>query len=300
MLRVLKATLLTGYTAEQIRLSSTSCDCGKNPAFNGTILCGWPNQKLYYQLISWECSSEDSGLVIWRKSMTSLFSKSCVCLTEDWGKMALSSPDRNHRRNYLPKATKQEELWAWDPHQCSCSAEPGCRSPRIMKNSQAVREICQLLYFSLEKSSFPLITYPVPYRHNSSWWSWYMCYLCFHIPFKETTRAWTLYERSPVWKKKKRKKSFRKAVVSSISSWLHSTLISLIPWRVTRTELFQQAEEQHVQAISHYVPSWWLQSLSLLGLLLIHMELLVWCIASSTELLSKGDFLWKKDYIFRS
>lgn len=210
MLRVLKATLLIGYTAEQIRLSSTSCDCGKNPAFNWTILCGWPNQKLYYQLISWECSSEDSGLVIWRKSMRSLFSKSCVCLTEDWGKMALSSPDRNHRRNYLPKATKQEELWAWDPHQCSCSAEPGCRSPRIMKNSQAVREICQLLYFSLEKSSFPLITCPVPYRHNSSWWSWYMCYLCFHIPFKEITRAWTLYERSPVWKKKKRKKKFQK------------------------------------------------------------------------------------------
>lgn len=205
MLQVLKATVLTGHTAEQIRLSSISCDRGENPASSWTILWGWPNQKLYYQLISWECSSEDSSLVIWRKSMRALFSKSFVCLAEDWGKMALSSPDRNHRRNDLPKASK-EELWVWDPHQCSCSAEPGCQSLRIMTNSQAVREICQLLYFSLETRNFPLITSPIPYRHNSSRWSWYMCYLCFHIPFKETTRAWTLDERSPVWGEKKKYK----------------------------------------------------------------------------------------------
>lgn len=136
MLQVLKASVFTGYTAEQIRLSSISCDHGKNAVFNWTISCGWPNQKLYYQLISWECSSEDSSLVIWRKSMRALFSKSCVCLTEDWGKMALGSPDRNHSRNDPPKATKEERLWVWDPHQGSCCAEPGCQSPRI-KNIQA-------------------------------------------------------------------------------------------------------------------------------------------------------------------
>lgn len=164
------------------------------------------------------------------------------------------------------------------------SAEPGCQSPGIKTVRQTVlREVCQLLYFSLETSRFPLIASPIPYRHNYLWWGWYMCYLCFHIPFKDTTRAWTLDERSPVQGQKKHKeKSFRKALLSSISFWLHSTLISLIPWSVTRTELFQQAEEQHVQAISHYVPSWWLHSLSLLGLLLIYIELLTWYIMSTT------------------
>ena len=33
VLQVLKATLLTVYTAEQLRLSSTFCDYGENPAF---------------------------------------------------------------------------------------------------------------------------------------------------------------------------------------------------------------------------------------------------------------------------
>lgn len=33
VLQVLKATVLTGYTAELLRLSSTFCDYGENPSF---------------------------------------------------------------------------------------------------------------------------------------------------------------------------------------------------------------------------------------------------------------------------
>lgn len=69
------------------------------------------------------------------------------------------------------------------------------------KQSGSKRDLSAAV-FQPGNKQLPLITSPIPYRHNSSWWSWYMCYLCFHVPFKETTRAWTLDERSPVWGKK--------------------------------------------------------------------------------------------------
>lgn len=118
-----------------------------------------------------------------------------------------------------------------------------------------------------------------------------ICVFTLHLKRQQKLELW-LRGHQP-GEKEDIKKRLRKAVLSSISSWFHSILISLIPWSVWSSELFQQVEEQHVQAISHYVPSWWIHGLSLLGLLLIYIKILIWCIISTTDLLSRGNFLWK-------
>lgn len=98
------------------------------------------DKKLYYQLVRWECSSEDCSLVIWRKPMTVLFSKRLcfflICLTGLWRKMTSSGPNRNHRWSDLPKATKKKKKpWIWDPDHRSCSAQTRYQSLGIMKSS---------------------------------------------------------------------------------------------------------------------------------------------------------------------